>query len=612
MAPMNGFPQSDRPGPRPPRGQRLRKLLLAVGFLALVVAVLAAHEAPATGYELSIYGATPAAFWGGVALALALSLYLAWTGAASDRVRSGALLLASASVFSVVALPAIRGYYFVGAGDSLTHLGWLEEMAANTLQPVAFLYPGVHTVALFASQVLGVGFPKAIEYAVLAFVLVYLVFVPLCVRAIVGTDLALVVGTFSALLLLPVNNISVHLMAHPTTQAILFTPLVLFLALHYLTRNPSRATLTVTASGAMLAVATLAIVLVHPQTALNVLLLFGTVVVVQVVYRRFRPAHAVSRHRPLYAQTAVLTLAFAVWAPRNARVQGTVAGVLNNLLHGATPGAAIAEHGTSLLAVGGSLGGLFVKLFLVSAVFAAFAGLLMLAALAGRLDGRYPDRNALVTYLTAGMVPLLAAFLVFFLLSVETQPFRYSGFIMAVVTVLGAAALAIGLRSLSTRVSSTTLRAAVAVLFVLATPLAVATVFGSPFIYQPNAQVTEMQVTGYRTAFSHRADGVAFAGIRSGPERYLHAIYGTNRAEAMAFPGKTAAVPQRVFNTNLSSYYGGDRYLPVSQRDHQREVVLYRGFRYHAASFRALGGTPGIDRVESNGAFNLYYIDSGA
>lgn len=618
------------------RRVRLLKLGLAAGFLALAAAVLVAHRAPATGYELSVYRATPTGFWAGLAAAVAASLVVTFHPGVGRRLRTVGAGLAAGSGLALAALPVVRGYHYVGAGDALSHLGWMRDLAAGTFEPTGFLYPAVHLLALFVRATTGVGLPLAVQYVTLAFVAAYLVFVPLLVRAVAGTERALAVGALAALLLLPVNRVSVHLFAHPTTQAVLFVPFALYLVVLYLTRRSSRAGLSpvLSAPGTLLAVCSAALVLVHPQTALNVALVYAGVVAVQWVARRYRPgpgsADPTVAHRSLALQTTVLALAFAAWAPRNDRVQSSFAGVLDNLLAGASPANEVAQRAGSLSVVGGSIGELFVNLFGPSVVFALLAGGLMLAGLTGRLDSARPTRNAFVRYLTAGFVPVFGAFLVFFASSVTTQHFRYAGFIMVLVTVLGAVALDDGSRWLAGRLrrrrspwlAGVGVRAATAVLLAALVPLAALTAFASPFVFQPTGDVAESQLVGYGNAFEHREAGVPFAGVRSGPERYVHATYGTETVTrvAPAPPGEPAdvaglegAVPEAVFAAgNLTEFYGGDRYVPVSDRDVRREVDLYGGFRFPASGLRALDATPGIDRVRSNGGFRLYRVAGNA
>jgi hypothetical protein len=597
--------------PRAGTRSRLAAVALAAGFLALTAAVLIAHTTPATGYELSIYAAIPAGFWIGAGVAFLVGVTVTWSASTTGRHRTAALALAYSATFAVVALPVIRGYHFAGRGDSLTHLGWLTEIAANQLQPVEFLYPGVHTTALFTSHVTGVGFPRALEYTVLVFAAVFLVFVPLTVRAITDSEVGTLVGAFAALALLPINNVSVHLVTHPTTQALLFVPLQLFLLVHYLVRSPpeSERSLAVTPEGVLLALTSAAVVLVHPQTALNVVVVLATIAGVQYLYRRYRPHHVISQHRPVYAQAAFAALAFAVWAPRNDRVGGTLTAVVESVRSGAAPGAAVAQRGSSISEVGGSFVAFALKLFGPSAVFAALAGLVTLALLTGRLADDRPHRNAFVAYLAATLVPLTAAFALFFGLSVSTQHYRYTGFIVVLVTVLGAAGLAAGLRWLGDRHTTPALRTVAAAFFVLLVPLSLATVYASPFILQPSPQVTEMSIDGHATAFERHDPAVPFVGVRSGPERFLHVHYGTEQAETMNVPWAQSTMNSSTFNDGVGDDLATDRYVPVTRRDYLREVVLYRGFRFSADGFRSLSSTPDVNRVVTNGEFRLYYVD---
>jgi hypothetical protein len=590
---------------------RLVGAALAAGFLALTAGVLVAHADPVTSYELSPYVSAPVGFWAGVGAAFLVAVAVAWHADAPGRLRAAALALAGLAVFAVVALPVVRGYYFAGAGDSLTHLGWMSDVAADRLAPVDFLYPGVHTAALLVSHVTGVAATRALEYVVLAFAGVSLAFVPLCVRAVTDSDLGLVVGTFAGLALLPVNNISVHLVTHPTTQALLLLPLSLFLAFHYLVRpRGDTDARRVTPVGALLALTSAAMVLVHPQTALNLVVVFATVAGVQFLYRRYRPHHAISRHRPMYAQAAFAAVAFAVWAPRNERVGGTVTAVVERIAAGASPGAAVAQRGASVSEVGGSILELFVKLFGPSLVFSILAGALALALVTGRLSDARPHRNAFTAYLAASLVPLTAAFFLFFALSVSTQHFRYSGFIVVLVTVLGAVALVAGLRRLGDRRRTPALRAVAAAFFVVLVPFSVATVYPSPFIYQPSPQVTEMSVEGHATAFEHRAADVPIVGIRGGTERFLHAHYGTERAERIDFPWSRASVNGTAFNDGVADDFETTTYVAVTRRAYLREVGLYGELRYSRQGFQSLAATPRVNRVVTSGEFQLYHVDS--
>jgi len=333
------------------------------------------------------------------------------------------------------------------------------------------------------------------------------------------------------------------------------------------------------------------------------------------------------RHRLLHVQTAVIVAAFALWAPRFERVQGAIAStVLSILSTGSSAGNLVAQKSTSLTTVGGSLPELFIKMFLVAAVFSVLAGLVLTLAPFRQFPD--PEANTLVTYLGAALVPVFAVFLVVLASASGDMYFRYQGFIMVPVTVLGATALAYALDGMeendgqqrdgwrpdggwgsdSGGIGGTTVLVIVLLLVLL--PLGLAAFHPSPYVYQPNKQVTDAQIDGYGSAFEYRQSDVQFAGIRGGPERYVDYHYGTNRArETLNFPGYKDPIPTSVFAAgNYTEHYEDGRYMATTRTDRLREVALYDGLRYGEEGFRALDATPGVNRVMSSEGFRLHYV----
>lgn len=593
-------------------GSPLSKLVLGSGYVLVALGVLAAHTEPATGYELSTYASTPALFFVGVGGALLVSLWLSALGQGRTLVRDGALLLGGLSVFSLVMLPMIRGYYLFVGGDSLTHLGWMRELLGGSLEPTGLLYPGIHMVTVFVSEVTGIRLGLAQMYVTFAYVAVFVVFVVLCVRLVGRQKWAVPVGLFAGLLLLPNNNISVHIVAHPITQSLLLLPFALYLLLRYVRQdsewmNPLGAA---TQNGLLLVLASLSLILVHPQGALNFILVMLTLAGTQYLFRRYRPDTIISTHRPLYVPAAIAIAAFILWSVRYDRVRSATTGTLTGLLTNPVPGDEITQRSTSIADIGGSVGLLFVKLFLVAALFSLAAGLFALAWRTGRLEERFPGRNALVTYLVLALVPLVGLFVLFFISSANTMHFRYLGFMMVLVTILGALAITEGADRLTGTLSDSSAAIALVLVFCLLLPLPLATVHSTPFIYKSSSGVSEMHYEGANQTFETMDRDVAFAGIRSGPKRLLDARYGTETTKTMPFRGEgvPSAIPSEVWGTNLSTYYDSPRYVPVDASDYQREAVLYDGLRYDQRGFDELDSSPRIQRVQSNGEYRLYLL----
>ncbi len=598
-------------------GRRRYLAALLAGYLALAGGVLAARSKPPTGWELDIYAATPTAFWAGAAVAVVAAALVALHAPRASPPFRLALVLGPLAVVAVVGLPLLRGYHFFGPGDAMSYLGWTRLMAEERLDPTAFLYPGIESVAVVLNRTTGLSLRRALMAVPPLFVGAFVAFTALTVERISDGRKGVAVGAFLALLLLPVNNVHTYLIPYPTSAAIFLSPLVFYLLFRYV---GDRGTLVRvgrrslgTPAGALLALSGIALVLYHPQMGANVVLVLGAVLAVQAVARLLGwfDGTAAADHRAVGVQAAIVGGFFLLWAPRFDRAQGAIGGLVEGLLAGQPAGDEIATKSSSLTELGTGLGELFLKLFAVSAVLSVIAGLVWLALVSGRLDRR-PDRNAMLTYLGAGFVPVVGLFGLFYAASVTVQPFRYLGFMMVFVTIVVAVAAADGLLSLP-RLDPGTQKAFAAGAFVLLLAPQMAMFFVSPYMYQPSSHVAEQSVDGYGVAFEHRDPAVEFAGVRSGPRRYVDARYGTTYTDqtpgGKVFEGKEAQIPFAAFGANMTEYFDSCRYVPVTESDYDREVTLYEGLRYQGEDFRELTATPGINRVQSNGEFRLYAVD---
>jgi len=600
-----------------PSSRRLRAVL-AVGFVLFLGGLVAAMRDPATTYELSIYGATTAAFWVATAVAFLVGVAVAFGASGSPWVRRGGSLLLYLCALTVVGLPLVREYYFLGAGDALSHLGWIKEVGSGALEPTGLLYPGGHTIAVALHDVGGLTYRAAELLTLVAFVAVYLLSFPLLVQAVADRwdrrgGFAFLVGLLTALLWLPLNGISVHKSFHPFSFGVLFLPFVLYLVLAYVRQPTERLGYLKrpTVVGGLLAFASVVTTMVHPQAALVLVLILGAVSGVQFLVRRTGWAHPIAKHRTLYGQTVFAAALLVTWLAQFRAPVRVFSSTLASLYTGGAPAAEVTQRSSSLTEIGGGIVELYGKLFVPGTVFILIAGVYLLVRWTGTGD-RLADRDhTFVDYLAVGLVPLAVIFAVAFVANVTTQHFRYHGAAMLLVAVIGAVALTtLGPGRASATWPSRATVAAV-VLVVLLVPVAAMSLYASPYIYQPTSHVTEAQVDGYETMLDHRTEDATITGVRQKYFRYLDAIEGREGTRRTGYEAP-AGVPESVFNTNLSTYYDDPHYLTVTRLDYQREVVLYGGFRYSESGFRSLDVTPGIDRVQSNGDFRQYHLAGNA
>jgi hypothetical protein len=589
---------------------RSLKFVLVIGYLALASGVLSAYNAPTTQYEVSIYASSPIGFWLGIGIALLIAIFVTLY-APDGYVSLAGLFLGGGAILAVAGLPIIRNYFFYGTADGLTHLGWTKDLFSGVSSAFGLFYPGIHTTSLFMRGVVGTTIPRAMLLVVLSCVLAYLVFIPLCVRSMTSHRGAMLLAGISGLLLLTINHQGMNYMSpHPISDSILLTPVIVYLLINYLTSPDSafETRLPVSATGAAFTITLGATVLFHSQQAANLVILFVTLSGVQFVYRSFRPESRIAEHKTMYAPTAFLIGSFMLWALGRSRFGDTVDAVLRELFSflrgGANIGAGAASQGNSLLAAGGSIPEIFLKLFGVSLVFVVLAGLLMLTSLFGRLQDA-PDTAALVKYFTVGLVVLVPYSLVFYIGNISGLFFRNIGLVMLFSTILGSIALYRYISGLSEVVPASGVRALMALVFAAMVALSVVVVFPSPYIFLPNQQVTESQMTGYQFAFSNTEQDLSIYGLREGPWRYSHGLFGVKNNPIQQ---NGLGIPE----ANLSSVAGRtaeDRYLAVTAASREREVDVYEGVRYDRRNLSTLDSQPGVSLIQTNGQFNLYRIE---
>jgi hypothetical protein len=595
------------------------KPLLTMGFLTFTGALLLVYNDPATGYELSLYRATPETFWVGIGIALLAALGTAFVS--SVRLyRSLALILAGCAVFTIAALPVIRGYYYYGIADPLTHLGLVKDLARGITNPFLMIYPGLHTLSIFINRMTGYPFTRSLLLVVLCFVILYFVFVPLCVRLLATGERTVAVGAFSAFLLLPINHVSTHLRVHPFSLTVLYSSLVVFLLLKVFLddnrREQGENRLLVSPSvGILLALALVltAAVLYHSQQALNLLILFVTVCGIQFIYRRFRPGHPITNHTTIYPLTTFFLGVYTLWTVRTTWFFETASkhlGQIFGYITGDIPiaGERVQSQGSSLSAVGGSLPEIFFKLFFLSAVYTLLAGIVILLTIRHSIEDDITEKQSRRLYLSVSIVPIVLVFVVYFFGSIRKMQFRHLGFVMALATILGAVGLIL-IRDRFTRAFSRShVGVVIAVCFALMLPLAFTPLYQSPYTYRASHHVTEEQMEGYDFVFERQAPTVPVVGVRVQPERYSDATQGvmwTNDRSKLY--RKTVPIHGL---SRLQENLNGTRYVIVTEMDRQREVIAYNGFKFSRQGFRSLDDQPGVNRVMSNGEVNLYYVEN--
>ena len=564
--------------------QKKKKYLLMIGFIILLCSILIAYDSPAKSYELSIYESTPIAYWIGIGTVIIMSLIVSFDSNKEEL--SAFLILAGIAIISIVSLPIIRNYYYFGMADSISHLGLANSIAKGNIDVSDFFYPAIHLLGVFISSLTGLSLRTSMMLNIPLFAVVYLLFIPLVLKKIHGKfnkDL-MIIGAYSAFLFLPINNIGIHFQPHPSSQAVLFFPVLIFLFLKYNSEKNNKLFI-------IFVLLFLGLLLIHPQQALSFILLTSIIVLWS---RWYKKDNSFSIRLPL-----LFGLLFWMWVSYNYTFQKSLSTVFNRLFYGDLEiSAGVTQRGMSLILIGGNLIELILKMFLVTLIF----GILTLLYL-------FKKRNAIIInkdwikYLIIGMVPITLMFTIyFFTVPGPNQAFRYLGIICMLITITGAYSLFLITKHINLKTKNVFILIFISANLLLSVPI----YFDSSWIYTPNPQITENDYYGYATTFSVFNKNLNFSSVQLASDRFYVTIQGINRTSELR--RKFITSPDHFNNQSLSTYYKSRTYLAVTESELIIDAQLYQGFRFSFDDFKYLARDQNINKIQSNGGYKLYII----
>lgn len=598
----------------PYRRRALPKVGLIIGFMAVFLSVTVAYRAPATAYEVSIYGHTPIIFWFSISVALFVSIVISMNSN-HDRWYKLSSCLGVLSVETIILLPIIRNYFYIGgAGDNLTHIGRAKFIREGLIPMLDFKYPAFHTITIYTESLTGVRIHRTMALISLLFPLVFFAFVPLVVREFKDQRLFVVTGLFSALMLLPISWVAVHLEPFPTAQAIMVFPMMLFLIL--------RARLENVRYIIVFALASVTFVLIHPQQASNLLIFLLAIVTYNILGNsnhirdsQFYIEEATLRTRNILILTAILGIVFWIFVQGIARFEVAIQLLASRIFDPQVAEEAASKTG-GLSEIGVSAVEMFAKIFLISFIYCIFYAIVgTQTVLQYFINSQKPQKYQYMIILSLiGFIPILIIFVTYVVAGISLQYFRHLGFIMALVTITGS----VGLVHIVKRVPALSFsgsRRLVTIVLIIFMMVSVLTIHPSPYIYTHSKHIPETQIAGYETTFEYWNEEPNFVYIRAKTWRYGDAIQGpTERTEPgkkMKYHGQRYGshdVPDHFSRNGLNSQYNETKLMPVTTEDRMRFTEVVPGYRYSSSDFEYVKQTPGIDKVLTNGGFDLNVI----
>ncbi|WP_336343287.1 hypothetical protein [Halalkalicoccus ordinarius] len=568
---------------------RVLKAYIVVICLFVTGIIISTQRSIATSYELSIYSATPMITWLLIG-ALLISGIIGAIISANHTIRIVSIIALLSGIVLFVSIPLLRGYFFHGNADPLTHLGWARQISDGSIEPTGLLYPYLHILTAVLSSVSGLS-ERTILLSIMAFpVVLWLLFSGILVRELIPQEGSFAVGVASAALLLPLQPVSGWIRPHTTTVTMFLLPFGIWCYLQMSISRNAYKIITPLVTGAIL--------LYHPQQALNLLIIVLSIGLVSwITSNRYQTS--LQLHTTQF--TLALGIAFSMWVFSSDQFTNAFRGLMARLILGVgadqtqVRGASLEEVGRSLTEIGLRIGGrylLFGGLVLIGVVYA------------------YQRRDILTIGVALSMVPLTLMIAVFAIAGRVNQYTRYMGFVALVATLIGAVG-AIYLLSEISLSRERLVRVSLAALFCTILLLSLPVAYPSPYIQQAGGHVTESQYAGYTSAFEYSDRSYPFIQVRTPVERVVDAEYGQADREPIQYDRSiegTPTVPDNFNDQELHTAYDGNRYLLVADSDYAREISLHKELRWTEDDFEYLNRSPHIDRVRDSGGAELYIV----
>ena len=308
------------------KATRSIKVGASLCFALIAASLIIAHNSPATGYELSIYSATPLVWYllvvaigGGIGIIV----HQALTKSESNLWYLGFVLLLLGN-FVICSMPGLRGYFLYHNGDPLMHV-WHSRVILMTGHWVeGNNYPAVHLLTASMASVLGV-LPESIARYLPAFLTaVYMLFIPLLAWQVSRRkQVAMLAAAATAPLLF--SSLNATLYAH--SFAMLIVPLLFYLVFKR-RNNPLNA--------GVAALSLMVLVLIpfsHPSPTALLVLTLAIMWLAAVVYsRRYETSEASLQFHPALGQSLanmslILLIVAFLWLSTFRAFDYTVRGV---------------------------------------------------------------------------------------------------------------------------------------------------------------------------------------------------------------------------------------------------------------------------------------------
>ena len=594
------------------------KLAALFCIASVTLALVVAHQSPALGYELSIYGSTPALVWcllfvslfGGIGIVvheLATGRY------AKSRTYLVGFAVVLLTTIAFLCLPNVRDYVSSTRADQLGHTGFVVDISLTghigTLNP----YPIIHTLlsqiasmtGLSALQVVNLNTALIFPIFVLMIYLLATVVLPdrgqQVLAALIAGGTMAVIGRYYLI---------------PNTWSILMLPL-LFYCYFRSERLPFKA---------LLVVLLVAYPFFHPLSSLLVIAALAIMEIPKPIYSRlFRRLHmhvpALVASRPVLWPILTEIAIFAPWVLTREAFSPNVRQLWHQLITFSGPQQVqaattdVSKAGLSILdviVVGVKLYG---EILILIAL--AMVGIIILIRQLRSGDQDHAKYRLLLVGVLLSLACLLYAA---FFVGIPGVQSIAADRVLLYVEMASIPLVAFALWEVSRQTRFRRLAwVGIGGVLILASMLNIGGHYRSPYVIRPSDQVTQADMTAMTWYFEQKDPFAYSYYVASPPARFAQCILGnkaTDLREDIAYESTQFSdhfsLPDSVGSDNrstLGEQFSGDVYVNIHKYDKLAYQTVWRNLnRFNDDDFERLERDPTVDRIYSNGEVDVLFV----
>jgi len=582
------------------------KIAAIVCFVLISLSSLIAYTNPTRGYELSIYESTSYIVWIFLIISIAGGVTIIVHQAYTKEYKSSnfwlvGLLILILSRIILLYIPFIRGYY-TWNGDNVTHIGYVKDILFTGYISSSNSYPITHILLAELISISGAPVELIVNHSTALFSALYVISIYLLATAVSpGKDVQLLsVAAIGGVLF---NAYDVYLM--PNGWSILYIPLVFFLFFKSLVKKGPAIEYK-----SLLAVTLILFPFFHPLSSTMLIVMLLTVGITQYLiyfinYKKM-PLRNILYFPPINSLLIVLII-FLPWILSFKTFHANLRGLFNAFTTGQGPDA-IAQMGGQLNKInihGFDFVNLTLKIMGDDIIFLILSIITIIILFKNQEERK--NNNVLIILL--GITFIIGVMYSAYLFNIIPGLNNIGApRLIAYLVIFTPVSAGFALKHLIRKKSYIYVVICIAIIQA-ASITSIFSLYASPYVLQPNIQVTQMDMYGAKWFLDYKNTDIKSAEIMSPVNRFADAILGTDKRPDIM---RASQIPDHfnyTVNNRLGESYTTDKYAFITQIDRQIYDTVWKEVgRFHKEDFERLENDPSAGKLYSNGEANVWYI----